>query len=192
MDPQIFISKSIYPLIFILVYPWIYRSVISADPQIPVSLHPQVHRSPDFWISGSMDLNITIFMHWQILVSLHSWILWPWYVYIPRSWDPNISTSMGPQIPGFLDLWIYGSSYHYIHALTDPCIFSSRFPDSQIFISLHPQIFRSQHPYIILSSYYFSTIIISFHTFLVLQVSHYNSFFLFFQYCTFCCIIQVS
>ena len=109
VDPQIFISKSIYPLIFILVYPWIYRSVISADPQIPVSLHPWVHRSLDFWISGSMDLNITIFMHWQILVSLHPWILWPWYVYIPRSLDPNISTSMGPKISGFLDLWIYGS-----------------------------------------------------------------------------------
>ena len=92
-------------------------------------------------------------------------------------------------MPGFLDLWIFISLYSCI----DRSLYlyiriprSCRSADPHIFIA---EIFRShsqiQHSYIILSSYYFSTIIISFHTFLVLQVSYYNSFLLFFQYQTF-------
>ena len=147
-------------------------------------------------------------MHWQILVSLHPWIHGSSDLDNSTSPDPLIPIPLHPWVHRSLDLWIYGSMDLHVSECLDLHITifmhcqililvslhpqiprSCRSADPHIFISLHPQIFRShsqiKHPYTILSSYYFSTVILSFHPFSVLQGSYYNSFLLFFQYWTF-------
>ena len=124
---------------YVLLHPWIHRSLISTDPQILVSLHPWVHRSVDLFISICLDPHISLFMHWQALisanpqmsVSLYPWFLWFSDVYMHRSSDPQIlvcriCTSVDPQI---------SVSVH-----PQICRYSDLPIDLWIFLSLHPQI----------------------------------------------------